>query len=145
MDRSDDGRAIKILLLIDDSTREALAMYVARRIRANDVMIILVDVMVERGVPEDICSDIESKMMTKSLRKLLDNVGAKTLYIEPRGPSENGYSESLNGKVRDELINGEIFYTLREARESLEQWRQHYNCSRPDRTLGYRPPVSDAV
>jgi putative transposase len=144
MDRTNDGRAIKILTLIDEYTREALAIYVVRRIRAADVVDIFADVMVERGVPEYIRSDNGPEMVAKTLRTWLGKVGAKTLYIKPGSPWENGYCESFNGKLRDELLNGEIFYTLREAQVLIEQWREHYNRIRPHSALGYRPPAPEA-
>jgi putative transposase len=144
MDRTDDGRPMKILTLIDEFTKEALAVHPARRIRANDVIDIFADVMIERGIPEHIRSDNGPEMVAKSLRKWLGNLGTKTLYIEPGSPWENGYCESFNGKLRDELLNGEIFYTLREAQVLTEQWRQHYNRIRPHSALGYRPPAPEA-
>jgi transposase InsO family protein len=144
MDRTDDGRPIKILTLIDEYTREALAIYPARRIRANDVIDIFADVMIERGIPAHIRSDNGPEMVAKSLRNWLDNLGTKTIYIEPGSPWENGFCESFNGKLRNELLNGEIFYTLREAQVLIEQWRQHYNRARPHSALGYRPPAPEA-
>ena len=144
MHRADDGRPIRILTLIDEYPREALAIDVARRIRARYVVDIFADVMVERGVPEYIRSDNGPEMAAKSLRTWLGKVGAKTLYIEPGSPWENGYCESFNGKLRDELLNGEIFYALRDAQVLIEQWRQHYNRVRPHSALGYRPPAPEA-
>jgi transposase InsO family protein len=145
MDRTDDGRPIKILTLIDEYTREALAIYAARRIRANDVIDIFADVMIERGVPEYVRSDNGPEMVAKSLRRWLSGIGARTLYIQPGSPWENGYCESFNGKLRNELLNGEIFYTRREAQVLIEQWRQHYNRVRPHSALGYRPPAPEAI
>lgn len=145
MDRTDDGRAIKILTLIDECTKEALAVYPARRIRANDVIGIFADVMVERGVPEYIRSDNGPEMIAKVLRNWLTRVGTKTAYILPGSPWENGYCESFNGKLRNELLNGEIFYTLREAQVIIEQWRWHYNRIRPHSALGYRPPAPETT
>jgi putative transposase len=144
MDRTDDGRPIKILTLIDEFTKEALAIHPARRIRSNDVIDIMADVMIERGVPEYIRSDNGPEMVAKKLRSWLKNVGAQTLYIMPGSPWENGYCESFNGKLRNELLNGEIFYTLREAQVLIEQWRYHYNHKRPHSALGYRPPAPEA-
>jgi transposase InsO family protein len=144
MDRTDDGRPIKILTLIDEFTKESLAIYPARRIRANDVIDIFADVMIERGIPAHIRSDNGPEMVGKSLRQWLDNLGTKTIYIEPGSPWENGFCESFNGKLRNELLNGEIFYTLREAQVLIEQWRQHYNRVRPHSALGYRPPAPAA-
>lgn len=145
MDRTDDGRVIKILTLIDEYTKEALAVYPARRIRANDVIDIFADVMVERGVPEYIRSDNGPEMIAKVLRNWLARVGTKTAYIMPGSPWENGYCESFNGKLRNELLDGEIFYTLREAQVIIEQWRWHYNRIRPHSALGYRPPAPETT
>jgi len=145
MDRTDDGRPIKMLTLIDEHTKEALAICPARRIRANDVIGIFADVMVERGVPEFIRSDNGPEMVAKTLRNWLARVGARTLYITPGSPWENGYNESFNGKLRNELLNGEIFYTLREAQVLIEEWRQHYNRVRPHSALGYRPPAPETI
>jgi transposase InsO family protein len=114
MDRTDDGRPIKILTLIDEYTKEALAIVPARRIRSNDVIDIFADVMIERGIPAHIRSDNGPEMVATKLREWLDKLGTKTLYIAPGSPWENGYCESFNGKLRNELLNGEIFYTLRE-------------------------------
>jgi putative transposase len=145
MDRTDDGRVIKILTLIDEYTKEALAVYPARRIRANDVIDLFADVMVERGVPEYIRSDNGPEMIAKVLRNWLARVGTKTAYIMPGSPWENGYCESFNGKLRNELLDGEIFYTLREAQVIIEQWRWHYNRIRPHSALGYRPPAPETT
>jgi putative transposase len=144
MDRTADGRPLKILTLIDEFTKEALAIYVARRIRAHDVIDVLADVMIERGIPEHIRSDNGPEMVAKSLRAWLGRLGTKTLYIQPGSPWENGYCESFNGKLRNELLNGELFYTLREAQVLIEQWRCHYNRVRPHSALGYRPPAPEA-
>jgi len=145
MDRTDDGLAIKILTLIDDYTKEALAIYPARRIRSQDVIDIFADVMVERGVPEYRRSDNGPEMVAKKLRGWLGRVGTTTLYITQGSPWENGYCESFNGKLRNELLNGEIFYTLREVQVVIEQWRQHYNRIRPHSALGYRPPAPETT
>jgi transposase InsO family protein len=113
MDRTDDGRPIKILSLIDDYTKEALAIVPARRIRSNDVIDIFADVMIERGITAHIRPDNGPEMVAKKLRAWLDKLGTKTLHIAPGIPWENGYCESFNGKLRDELLNGEIFHALR--------------------------------
>jgi putative transposase len=145
MDRTNDGRPIKMLTLIDEFTKEALAIYPARRIRSNDVIDIFADVMIERGVPEFIRSDNGPEMVAKKLQQWLARVGAQTIYIAPGSPWENGYCESFNGKLRNELLDGEIFYTLREAQVIIEQWRQHYNRVRPHSALGYRPPAPETM
>ena len=105
---------------------------------------VLADVMIERGIPEHIRSDNGPEMVAKSLRAWLGRLGTKTLYIQPGSPWENGYCESFIGKLRNELLNGELFYTLREAQVLIEQWRCHYNRVRPHSALGYRPPAPEA-
>jgi putative transposase len=136
-----DGRKLRLLTLIDEFTRESLAIRVARRINGMGVIEAMADAMIVHGVPEHIRSDNGPEMTAKTVRNWLANVGAKTLYIEPGSPWENGYCESFNGKLRDELLNGEIFYSLKEAKVIIEQWRKHYNTIRPHSSLGYRPPA----
>lgn len=142
--RTHDGRSVRLLTLVDEFTREALAIRVARRLNSLDVIQTLADAMLIRGVPEHIRSDNGPEMTAKIVRDWLPRVGANTLYIEPGSPWENGYCESFNGKLRDEFLNGEIFYSLKEARILIEQWRQHYNTQRPHSSLGYRPPAPQA-
>ncbi len=101
--------------------------------------------MLMRGVPEHIRSDNGAEMTANVVRNWLTQVGAKTLFIEPGSPWENGYYESFNGKLRDELLNGEIFYSLKEAQIVIEQWRRHYNTIRPHLALGYRPPAPETI
>ena len=139
-----DGRKVRLMTLIDEFTRECLAIRVARRINSLGVLETMADVMLARGIPEHIRSDNGPEMTAKIVRSWLANVGAKTLYIEPGSPWENGYCESFNGKLRDELLNGEIFYSLKEAQILIEQWRKHYNTIRPHSSLGYRPPAPQA-
>ena len=112
MERTHDRRVLKILVLIDEFTRRCLALYVARQIRSNDIIDILAEAMVTYGVPAYLRSDNVPEMVAKNLRRWLASVGSKTLYIAPGSPWENGYCESFNGKFRDELLNGEIFYSL---------------------------------
>ena len=145
MDRTDDGRAIKMMTLIDEYTRECLAIHVARRIRSRDVIDILADVMQVRGVPENLRSDNGPEMIAKTLRRWLGKLGTRSVYIAPGSPWENGYCESFNGRLRDELLNGEIFYTLLEAQVLIEQWRVFYNTRRPHSALGYRPPAPETL
>jgi len=139
-----DGRKVRLMTLIDEFTRECLAIRVARRINSLGVLETMADVMLVRGIPEHIRSDNGPEMTAKIVRSWLANVGAKTLYIEPGSPWENGYCESFNGKLRDELLNGEIFCSLKEAKVLIEQWRNHYNTVRPHSSLGYRPPAPQA-
>ena len=145
MDRTDDGRSIKMLTLIDEYTKECLAIQVARRIRASDVIDIFADVMVECGVPTFIRSDNGPEMVAKVLRKWLARVATQTAYIMPGSPWENSYCESFNGKLRNELLDGEISYTSREAQVIIEQWRWHYNRITPHSALGYRPPAPETA
>jgi putative transposase len=142
--QTQDGRKLRLLTLIDEFTRECLAIRVARRINSFGVIETMADVMLVRGVPEHIRSDNGPEMTAKVVRHWLAQVGAKTLYIEPGSPWENGYCESFNGKLRDELLNGENFYSLKEAQIVIEQWRKHYNTVRPHSSLGYRPPAPPA-
>ena len=145
MDATDDGRSFRMLNIIDEYTRECLAIQVARSLKAGDVEACLTELFCTRGVPEHIRSDNGSEFTAKSIRKWLNELGVKTVYIEPGSPWENGYIESFNGKLRDELLNGEIFYTLQEAKILIEHWRKEYNQVRPHSALGYRPPAPRAV
>jgi transposase InsO family protein len=140
-----DGRALRILVLIEEYTRECLVLRVARRLGSAQVIEALADVMLVRGIPEHIRSDNGPEFIAKALRKWLGKVGTRTLYIEPGSPWENGYCESFNGKLRDEFLNGEIFYSLKEAQVLTERWRVEYNTERPHSALGYRPPAPQAI
>jgi len=139
-----DGRTLRLLTLIDEYTRECLAIRVARRLGSHDVLETLADVMLWRGVPEHIRSDNGPEFIANELRRWLAALGARTLYITPGSPWENGYCESFNGKLRDECLNGEVFYSLKEAQIVIEQWRVQYNTRRPHSSLGYRPPAPEA-
>jgi transposase InsO family protein len=139
-----DGRSLRLLTLLDEYTRECLAIRVARRLRSQEVIETLADVMLVRGIPGYLRSDNGPEFIAQELRKWLESLGTGTLYIEPGSPWENGYCESFNGKLRDECLNGEIFYSLKEARVVIEQWRVEYNTRRPHSALGYRPPVPAA-
>lgn len=136
-----DGRTLRLLTLIDEFTRESLAIEVRRRFSGAEVIEVLSDAMLIRGIPQHIRSDNGPEMTSKIVRNWLEQIGSRTLFIEPGSPWENGYNESFNGKLRDELLNGEIFYSLKEAKIIVEQWRQHYNTKRPHSSLGYRPPA----
>jgi len=144
-DRTHDGRAFRMLTLVDEFTRECLSIDVARRLNSDDVLERLSWLFATRGVPEHIRSDNGPEFTATVVREWLERVGVRTSFIEPGSPWENGYVESFNGKLRDELLNGEIFYTLKEAKILIEQWRVHYNTVRPHSALGYRPPAPEAV
>src|SRR5271157_5289151 len=136
-----DGRTLRLLTLLDEYSRRCLAIRVARRLNSYDLIETLADVMLVHGIPQHVRSDNGPEFVAKQLRKWLAGVGAQTLYIEPGSPWENGYCESFNGKLRDECLNGEIFYSLKEAQVVIEQWRVQYNTVRPHSSLGYRPPA----
>jgi transposase InsO family protein len=143
--RTEDGRAFRILTIIDEFTRECPAMLVARRIPSQDVIDQLFQLFILRGIPEHLRSDNGTEFTARAIRKWLARIGVKTLYIAPGSPWENGYIESFNGKLRDELLNREVFITLTEAKVLIEEWRREYNNIRPHSSLGYRPPAPEAV
>ena len=143
--RTADGRAFRILTMLDEYTRECLAVKVDRRISSQDVIDQLYYLFLFRGVPEHIRSDNGPEFTAKAIRNWLNRLGVKTLFIEPGSPWENGYIESFNGRLRDELLNCEIFTTLTEAKILIERWRQEYNQVRPHSSLGYRPPAPEAI
>jgi len=144
-DRTHDGRPLKMLTVVDEYTRECLAIVVARRMRSIDVLQVLADLFVEHGAPEYIRSDNGPEFAAIKIRRWLERVEVDTLFITPGSPWENGYVESFNGKLRDECLNGEIFYTLREAQVIIGNWRREYNTIRPHSSLGYRPPAPEAA
>ena len=145
IDRTADGRAFKILNIIDEYTRECLAVLVARKITNQDVINLLFNLFIFRGIPKHIRSDNGPEFTAKAIGNWLSRLGVNTLYIEPGSPWENGYIESFNGKMRDELLNREIFTTLQEAKVLIEQWRREYNHVRPHSARGYRPPAPEAI
>jgi len=143
MARTSNGKSFRILVILDEYTRECLDLFVARHITSQNVIDQLYELFLLRGVPKHIRSDNGPEFTAKAIRKWLSKVGVKTLFIEPGSPWENGYVESFNGKLRDELLNGEIFTTLTEARILIERWRREYNHFRPHSALGYRPPAPE--
>jgi len=145
IDRTANGRAFRILNIIDEYTRESLSILVARKISNQDVIDLLFDLFIFRGIPEHIRSDNGPEFTARAIRRWLGRLGIKTLFIEAGSPWENGYIESFNGKLRDELLNREIFTTLEEAKVLIEQWRREYNQVRPHSALGYRPPAPKAI
>ena len=145
MARTSDGRALKILTIIDEYTRECLGMLVQRHITSQAVLERLYWLFLVRGTPEHIRSDNGPEFTARAVREWLGRLQVKTLYIEPASPWENGYIESFNGKLRDELLNREVFDTLLEAQVLIEEWRREYNHVRPHSSLGYRPPAPQAV
>jgi transposase InsO family protein len=143
--RTDDGRAYRMLNILDEYSRECLAIRVKRKLNSTDVIDVLTDLFILRGVPAYIRSDNGPEFVAEAVRKWIKAVGTRTAYIEPGSPWENGYIESFNARFRDELLNGEIFYSLKEARIIIEQWRKHYNTIRPHSALGYRPPAPETI
>jgi transposase InsO family protein len=143
--RTDDGRVFRTLNLIDEYTRECLEIRVKRKLNSTDVIDLLTDLFIIRGILAYIRSDNGPEFVAHSVRDWIKAVGAKTAYIEPGSPWENGYYESLNARFRDELLNGEVFYTLKEAQIIIEQWRRHYNTIREHSALSYRPPAPEAI
>ncbi len=138
-DRTHDGRKFRMLNVIDEFTHECLAIRVDRKLKAVDVIDVLSDLFILRGVPGHIRSDNGPEVVAKAVQQWIAAVGAKTAYIERGSPWENGCVESFNARLRDELLDGEIFYSLREAQIVIESWRIHYNTKRPHASLGYRP------
>ena len=145
MDRTHDGRAIRMLTIMDEYTRECLGLEVSRKLNNTAVIDKLFELFITRGIPEYIRSDNGPEFISKNLRQWLKVSGVKTLYIEPGSPWENGYIESFNGKLRDELLNRELFDTLFEAKVLANRWKREYNTVRPHSSLGYRPPAPEAI
>jgi putative transposase len=143
-DRTHDGRAIKMLTVIDEFSRECPAIITERSLKSDDVLDCLAELFIRNGAPEYIRSDNGSEFTARVVRQWLKRLGVRTLLIEPGSPWENGYNESFNGKLRDELLNREIFYTLKEAQVLIEKWRLEYNTFRPHSSLNYLPPAPEA-
>jgi transposase InsO family protein len=145
MDRTHNGRAIRMLNIIDEFTRECLAIEVDRKLNSANVIEVLARLFVERGTPQYLRSDNGPEFIARRVRFWLKRHGVDTLFIEPGSPWENGYIESFNGKLRNELLEREIFDTLYESQVLIERWRIQYNTIRPHSSLGYRPPAPETV
>jgi putative transposase len=143
MERTRDGRPVKLLTVVDEYTRECLAIAVRRRLTSREVQEVLSELFLRRGCPTHIRSDNGPEFIARALQAWYRILTVAPLFIEPGSPWENGYVESFNGKLRDELLNGELFYTLHEAQVLVERWRQRYNAHRPHSALGYRPPAPE--
>jgi len=144
-DRTKDGRAFRMLTVIDEYTRECLAITTKRKLKSGDVLETLENLFIERGVPDHIRSDNGAEFTAKAVQSWLERMEVKPTYIEPGSPWENGYNESFNGRLRDELLDRELFYTLYEAQVLIENWRVHYNTKRPHSSLGYKPPAPQSI
>ena len=144
-DRTEDGRRLKLLTIVDEYTRECLAIEVARSITAAAVIAILAGLIATRGPPEAIRSDNGPEFIAAAVRKWLATQATQPLFIAPGSPWENAYCESFNGKLQDELLQGELFANLAEARWLIGRWRREYNEERPHSSLGYQTPASFAA
>jgi len=141
-DQTEDGRGLKLLTVLDEFTRESLAIEVGRSIKAEDVISVLEYLFMVRGVPGFIRSDNGPEFIADAIKKWLEDRGVETLYIEPGSPWENGYIESFNGKLRDGVLDREVFYSVKEAKVLVENWRLEYNNHRPHSSLGYMTPAA---
>ena len=144
-DKTRDGRPIKTLSILDEYTRECLALKTERSLKSGDVIDELNDLFLSRGIPEYIRSDNGAEFTAEAIRKWLHTLEIRPLYIEPGSPWENGYVESFHGKLRDELLSRELFDNLWEAQVLIENWRKEYNTIRPHSALNYRPPAPEAT
>jgi putative transposase len=144
-ERTAEGRKFRTLNIIDEFSRECLAIKVSRKLNSQDVIDELFKLFIYRGIPDHIRSDNGGEFTAKAVRKWLNRLGVKTLFIDPGSPWENGYIESFNGKFRDELLDREVFTTLLEAQVLIETWRREYNQVRPHSSLHYRPPAPEAI
>jgi putative transposase len=144
-DRTSDGRPLKWLSIVDEYTRECLALEVGRSITAEKVIDVLIDLFHIRGVPQHIRSDNGPEFIAKAIRKWLQEASVEALYVEPGAPWENGYVESFHSRLRDELTNREEFTSLAEARYLAARWQLEYNHHRPHSSLGYQTPAEFAA
>lgn len=143
-DRTQYGEKLKLLVLVDECTRECLEIRVEKRLRGKDVLETLDEIMHERGTPRHIRSDNGSEFKNKALRKWLGEKGVQPIFVDPGSPWQNGYVESLNGKLRDECLNEELFFSRAEAQTVVDWWRSIYNEQRPHMSLNYRTPKAFA-
>lgn len=144
-DRSRDGRLLRWLTVLDEYTRENLALEVGRRMRARDVIEVLAELFALRGIPQHIRSDNGPEFIAEAIRRWLCCAGVETLYIQPGSPWENAYAESFNSRFRDEVLDREEFETVAEARATGTQYRLEYNHRRPHSALGYQTPAEFAA
>ncbi len=140
-DRTDNGGKLRILSIIDEHTRECIALHVARKLTSEDLIAVMERLVVERGIPGHLRSDNGSEFIARPLQRWLKKRGVKTLYIDPGSPWQNGHVESFNGSLRDECLDREMMLSLAEARVLIEDYRRHYNQERPHGGIGYRTPT----
>jgi transposase InsO family protein len=141
-DGTHDGRKCRMLNIIDEFAHECLSLCIDRRLKSIDVIDVLSDL---RGVPEHVCSDNRPEYVAKAVPEWIGAVGAKTANIAPGSPWENGFIESFNARLRNELLGGEIFYSLAKAKTAVESWRRHFNTLLPHGSLGYKPPAPEVL
>ena len=139
-DRTKDGRAFRMLTVIDEYSRECLAIVTKRKLKSGDVLEALENLFIDRGMPDHIRSDNGTEFIAQKIQEWLRKNQIKTLYIDPGSPWQNGYIESFHSRFRDECLNREWLLNLREARVVIEDWRQHYNTERPHSRLAYLSP-----
>jgi transposase InsO family protein len=144
-DATEDGRKLKFLTVLDEYTRESPVIEVGRSIRSKDVIAVLEYLFMVRGVPRFIRSDNGPEFMAQAIKRWLADNEVETLYIEPGSPWENGYIESFHARLRDELLDRELFYSVKEAGVLAENWRQEYNHHRPHSSLNYMTPAAFAA
>ena len=142
--RTNDGQVFRTLNIIDKFSRKCLAIKVKRRLNSTDAIHVLIDLFILRGIPAYICSDNGPELVAQAVRDWIKSVGSQTAYIEPGSPWENGYCERFNGRFCDELLNGKVFYSLKEAQIIIEQWRKHYNTKRPHSALGVQATSTES-
>ena len=144
-DRSSNGKPIRMLTVIDEFSRECLSIRVKHRLNNDDVLDVLSDLFIAKGMPDYIRSDNGSEFTAKILQEWLQRLSVKTAFITPGSPWENGYNESFNGRLQDECLKGGVFNSLKEAQIIIEQWKQHYNTLRPHSALDYKPPAPEII
>ena len=143
--RTHDRRAFRTLNVLDEFTRESQAIRVRRKLSSVVVIDVLTDLFILHGIPAYVRSDNGPELVAEAVRRWIAAIEARTVFIEPGSPWENGYIESFNARLRDEFLNSEIFYTLKEAQILIEAWRRHYNAIRPHSNLGYRSPTPETI
>jgi putative transposase len=144
-DQTEDGRSLKLLTVLDEFTRESLTIEIGRSMKAKDLTAVLEYLFIIRGVPKFIRSDNGPEFIAIAIKQWLNEKQVGTLYIEPGSPWENGYIESFNGRFRDEVLDREIFHSVKEAKVIVESWRLEYNNRRPHSGLGYLTPAAFAA
>ena len=144
-DQTEDGGKLKLLTVLDEFTRESPAIELGRSMRARDVIAVLEYLIMVRGVPKFIRSDNGPEFIADAIKKWLKRNHVETLYIAPGSPWENGYIESFNGKLRDDILNREVFHSVKEAKVIVENWRLEYNNHRPHSGLDYMTPAAFAA